>query len=642
MKILFTILIWVFLSVQAKSDSWRDPDWNEMIDSSDAIALIEYINDGDFLAQAKVLKLYRGQLNSDTIWISGFSNRYGPIDKMSPGDKYIVFLNFNSPTENSIEYWSKLIIEKPEYSDYFEDMKKGKAYYVPSPTSGDLRVKDSQVQYDLNRTTYYREQPFYPIEEFENLLYAESEKDRKDFHSQTIRKIKYNTANRSQHLMMLYLTHFDSFDSIFNQIVDENNPEECYALARLLGQVKEEKALEVLVKLLDNQNSIVQGEAVRQLSKQDPEFIGPILLSRLSTAGEGGVYPANIMDPVMNEIDGGKIEIIKTLGNIKYKPAVKELLPLLETENEHLFKLVVDVLDSLGNRDYIPYLNNHLELRTKPLIHEICRIIVNNDLKECKAALMEFISNHDRNQGTDFDFKHTISEWSGLAHFKDQETIDFLVSDFEKFFTYKDKLLNYDQVGWYTNYIEAFTLLKARNARPLIYKAIYDWHGINEDFGKFPELYKIKKKFEDSLRQEFEHKLKSKGYILNYVLAIIKNTKEIISNKQPESDLLIEITIPSLDNAEIYKDEVSRLLSIPKENIYVRFENGWYYNESIFRVDEHFESTPLFEFLKYAVAVPNRNDITFLEGVLKSGIFTEDYVNKEFKKTIDKLEEQLK
>lgn len=615
MKILFTILIWVFLSVQAKSDSWRDPDWNEMIDSSDAIALIEYINDGDFLAQAKVLKLYRGQLNSDTIWISGFSNRYGPIDKMSPGDKNIVFLNFNSPTENSIEYWSKLIIEKPEYSDYFEDMKKGKAYYVPSPTSGDLRVKDSQVQYDLNRTTYYREQPFYPIEEFENLLYAESEKDRKDFHSQTIQKIKYNTANRSQHLMMLYLTHFDSFDSIFNQIVDENNPEECYALARLLGQVKEEKALEVLVKLLDNQNSIVQGEAVRQLSKQDPEFIGPILLSRLSTAGEGGVYPANIMDPVMNEIDGGKIEIMRALGKLDYKPATPILLEMLRDDDDDLFSITIRVLKDLDveGTKLAPYLNYHLEKLNGSILLNICFLIRDYSLKECLPSLMYYIKEHNKAKHPSREISlSTLVELADL----DRERIEkFIIDDFNSIDELESGWVIDNRMDWFDAYMSAFMELQIDDTKELAYNFMYHYYGFDYRFRANKEIFDKKKHMEDSLKSKISTIIDLDRFKSFRIIAFLNKTDESILD-----DYSIELYVENSDITNyLFTDEFNdiynslELNGITKGHVRIR-------NQSNIRSDGAKELKSLdymTQFLSYLISFPEKEDIIFIKNLVK-------------------------
>ena len=60
-----------------------------MLDSSEVVAMIQYTSNGSFRASAKVLAVYKGDLKTgDEIWISGFSNRYGPIDKVRYGDKY--------------------------------------------------------------------------------------------------------------------------------------------------------------------------------------------------------------------------------------------------------------------------------------------------------------------------------------------------------------------------------------------------------------------------------------------------------------------------------------------------------------------------------------------------------------------------
>jgi hypothetical protein len=148
-KILLTIIC-LTLADQAKADSWIDPTWKQMLDSSDVIALIQYTSNGDFRASAKLLTIYKGQLKSgDGIFISGFSNRYGPIDKMKKGDKYLVFLNFNEPTTDRLEYWNEESLKNPELKHFVEAYKNERAYYVWSPTSGDLKVKGKKVQYDL-------------------------------------------------------------------------------------------------------------------------------------------------------------------------------------------------------------------------------------------------------------------------------------------------------------------------------------------------------------------------------------------------------------------------------------------------------------------------------------------------------------
>ena len=223
------ILISGFLfSPESKSDTWLDPTWKQMLDSSEVVAMIQYTSNGSFRASAKVLAVYKGDLKTgDEIWISGFSNRYGPIDKVRYGDKYLVFLNRNQYVEQlyddsdkwreyvwgtyhvdietilmltvltggllvvfslfrsvsagksraSVE-WSALLMMIVVWCwhmglrDLASAFKKRPAYSVSSPSSGDLKVYGDQVRYDLISTTYHREQSFYALETFESFLFA--------------------------------------------------------------------------------------------------------------------------------------------------------------------------------------------------------------------------------------------------------------------------------------------------------------------------------------------------------------------------------------------------------------------------------------------------------------------------------------
>lgn len=649
--IILAIILLTISAFQVKADSWIDPDWKEMIDSSDVIALVEYTSEGDFRAKAKPLTIYKGQLNTSEIWISGFSNRYGPIDKMSLGDKYIVFLNFYEPTEKALEYWKEQIKEEPELTDYYEALKTGNAYYVWTPTSGDLRVEGNTVQYDLLQTSYYSKQNYYPLAEFETFLKATSKTNNSKFQKAILKKVRSNVAKEisAQYLMMLYLSSFKSYDPIFQTIANEQKPEPCYALAKLLGEVKNEKSRDILVQLLDNENSLVQGEVVRQLSNEDPEFIGPILLAHLDSAGEDGIYPSNLMDPVMNSIDGGKIEIIRTLGEIKYKPAAKSLLPLLETEEDYIFELVINVLIQLDSKDFIPYINDHLKKRTKPLIFEICQIITDNDLKECKPALMEFISNHNRNDHPSYEY--AISSHMGLAHFDNQETRDFLLNDFENLLNNNDTIKSGKLKDWIREYIETFKNLESKEARPLIYNSLFKWFGYNYDFAVHPELFAIKKSIEESINQKSLSVLEGQEVAEIQTIVFINNTSDYGDNFTPYYDQIILIRLePSkmnLDgNNEIWiklksvKEKLSEELNIPIEKISSR--SGSYVSNLDDRFDVDIDWSPMQKFYKYAIELPNENDLLFFKTLAQSGFAKDDFDKRQLNRTITEIEEKLK
>ena len=167
MKKIISILSIFFLStIGVFASTWTDPSWKEMIDSSDLVALIEYSSNGDSRAMANIVEIYKGEAKSSSIWISGFSGRFGPIDSVKKGEKFIVFLNYYEPTERAISYWSDEAKNDKKYEPYLKGLKEGKCYYVWTPTSGDLRVKNDEVQYDLVQTSFYGNQKYYPLKEF--------------------------------------------------------------------------------------------------------------------------------------------------------------------------------------------------------------------------------------------------------------------------------------------------------------------------------------------------------------------------------------------------------------------------------------------------------------------------------------------
>ncbi len=641
-KIVLTIVCLTF-AVQTKADSWVDPTWKRMLDSSDVVAIIQYTGKGDFRASAKILTIYKGSLKlGDEIFISGFSNRYGPIDKMSKGDKYLVFLNFNQPDEKRIEYWNEELKTNSGLKEYVEAYKKNKAYYVWSPTSGDLKIKGKNIQYDLIQTSFYDKQNYYSLSEFESFLIAYYNKSKTtDFCNSLLSSIKPATDSdfNSQHLMKLFLLGYNQYDAIFESYAKVANPSSKYALAQLMGNIKLVESRNILIALLDDKHSIVQGEVVRQLRDEPADIVAPILLKHLKTSSNDNFGPSNIMDAVMNRIDGGKVEIIKTLGEFKYKPAIPDLLLLLSTENDDLFELVIEALKNIGSKEYIPYVNKHLDNKTHNLIFEISMMIAKDSLVECLPSFKNFISTCNRNRHPNYEY--SISTCCGLGHFKDSATVVFLLADYQHFFTYKDTLESSKQKQWTQEYIETFTDLKVKEARPLIYKSIYDWFGLNKDFGKNPKLFEIKKQLEDSIKTVFTNSLRKRGYKLDHCIAFIENTSEIVNKKKPLAKYLIQVTIPSTVRGDEHQEIVVKELNLPKESVYVRFSNGVYHIAIQDRFGKSISSTPIYNFLSYAKAIPNPSDLVFLQELLDNNFINEDYYQKRVREAIDEIKIRL-
>lgn len=643
--IILTILFLVFSATQVKADIWFDPTWKQMITKSDVIALVEYTTQGDFHAMAKPLTVYKGKLTTKEIRISGFSNQYGPINKMNPGDRYIVFLTHYKPTAEDLAYWEEEAKREPAQLEFYEALKAGKAYYVWTPTSGFLKVTGEKVQYDLLQISY-SQQPYYPLAEFETFLKACSEAKKAAFYKQTLKKVQKSATDKrcAQYLMMLYLTSYRSFNPVYQQIADANIPESCIALAKLLGQTKGDKSRDLLVQLLDNENSLVQGAAVSQLANEAPEFIGPILLAKLESAGEGGLFP--IMDPIMNQMEVGTLEIIKTLGKLKYKPAAKVLAPLLEIEDLELFRLVIGALLKLKSKAFIPYLNKHLKKKTFSLIDEICKIVVDNNLEECKPALMDFITTHNRNGNFGYDY---VSTHTGLGHFDDDETRDFLLKDFENLLTNNDSIENYPLKRWIESYIEVFADLKVEKARPLIYTSLHKWFGINQDFVLYPELLTLKKSIEASTHQKTLQLLEDVKVYEIRSRAIIHNTAEFGENFVPEYDIFmfIELNESLLNTYDArmkklleVRAKVSKHLNIPEKQI--TLNNYLTFTDSNNTLETDMVYTPLDEFYEYAKALPNKKDLQLLEIFADAGFITRYDNKKDLEETMKQIADKLK
>ncbi|MFN3195729.1 MAG: HEAT repeat domain-containing protein [Chlorobiota bacterium] len=599
------------MAYQLKSDSWYDPEWSEMISESKVIALVEYIESGDFKAKAKALKVYKGQHESNEFWIGEISNRYGPIDTMNKGDKYIVFLRF--PLHKS---------------------KKGYSSIVWSPTSGDLKVKGDKVQYDLLNTTYYSKQKYYSLELFEEFLYA-TQSPNESFHSKIMNKLKknYDDELAVQYMMMLYLSSYNKYDPIFRKIAESGKLRRCLALTNLLGEIQNSNSRELLVYLLGYYHNKLQGEIVRQLAKFNSDTVGPILLSHLDKVALKSGKNRNIMNPVMNSNRGGRNQIIKTLGDIKYKPAEETLLSLLNTNDEDLFEIVIETLIKLGSKKYIEFLKSNLKSKNYPLIYQTCRFIVDKDLKECKPELMEYVSTYSKNQGID---TYLIDDFSGISYFNDSETREFLENDYRMMLNNSDTLNSYYLRFWIAKYLEVFKKLDYKNRRELIFLALYNWFGYNEDFVKHPKLFEFKKYIEDNHIKRVREVLNDS--IVKDVRAIVflRNTLEYNQNYNPEFEVNINIELNDIEYVNYRKSmdevrfKVANEMNIPAGNICVNIEH--YVSNHNERFLKDIRRTPLDKYYQYVIENCNQFDLEFLKNIKKSGFI----VNKWSKLTIEK------
>jgi hypothetical protein len=631
---ILTTLILIFSATSVKADTWTDPSWKQMIEKSDLIVLAKVTNGDDFKSEFKVEKVYKGEIDTSFIWVTGYSNKYGPIDKKKNGEKYILFLTkkefgqFNSMSNYKTEP------QNSNFINYYKAQEKGNAYSVWTPTSGDLKVKGNKVQYDLLQTTYYRKQKYSSLKEFESFLNA-TLKSNEVFQQQLLTKLNKRPDNSQvpQYIMMLYLSNFRDYHPVFKKIANIGNSESCYAIAKILGQIKNQTSREILVELLDHENSVVQAEAVRELSNENADFIAPILLTKLKNAGEGGVYPQNIMNPVTNSVDGGKIEIIKTLGKLGYKPAIPELLPLLETDNKYVFETVMQVLIKLETKEYIPYLNKYLESCKRDFILDICYIIRDNNLTECIPSLMYFVANHDRTIHPSKEI--TISKWTGLAYFPTDTVKYFLYQDFLSVLKMKSSGSVSDyKMEWIEEYMDVFVKLNIDEAKPHLYDFMFDYYGINLDFKSDSLLFIEKTAKEDSIRSVLATKFRELDIKEIKCLAFIEKHE----NSTELTDYTVNICFNNPINfQEMFKFIEDKGLNINKISLTV----GSYTQTHGAKVIRGFSDNLMQKFLEYLSSYPDELDITFMENLKRYDYVKSEYEIKQLDKFIVKAKKKL-
>ncbi|MES2381177.1 MAG: HEAT repeat domain-containing protein [Bacteroidota bacterium] len=618
--LIFTIICSTFFT-QLKADSWIDPSWKRMLDSSDMIALIQYTSNGDFRASAKITSIYKGQLKvGDEIWVSGFSNHYGPIDKMKVGDQYLVFLNLSELTEQRIEYWNNELLKKTELKDYIESLKNKRAFYVCTPTSGDLKVNNNKVQYDLIQTTFYSKQNFYSLQVFEFFLKAYNDSTMKNnLSKELLNKIKKGkeSESSSQDLMMLSLLKYNQYDNAFDKYAKVKDPSTKYALAQLMGNMNSEKSKQILLVLIKDKHSLVQGEAVRQLSNGFPNEVGAVLLKQLKDANPYNSGPKNIMDPVMNHIDGGKSQIIKTLGNINYKPAIPELLTLLDTKDDNEFELIVQTLRKLGTRTYASYINKHLDNLDYEMVLQLCFIIRDDSLTECIPSLMNFVKKHNRTILPTQEC--TISKNFGLAHFKTDSVKEFLSSDFLDLM--KMPNTNNESIDtkkkWVNEYILSFTELGIHKPKDVVYDYMFDYYGFNSYFKMNPKYFQRKYEIEDSLAKIVEYVLKplEPNVKVTAVALIDSNFKQV--------NYSVKYKIDKPEGFDMWgKNKLDTLNQIIFSNTQINKQHLVWSAGNYTGTDgainfERFGDSFMNDFLEYISVSADKTDVVFIENLIK-------------------------
>ncbi|MEL6638451.1 MAG: HEAT repeat domain-containing protein [Bacteroidota bacterium] len=623
------------------ADTWTNPSWPQMLQESKLIALVEYTSSGTYRARAKIVKTYRGQATAKEIWIAGLSNRYGPIDEVQPGDRYLVFLRPSRLPYRNSERWKKQLAEDPSFADYHASLSNGQAYHVWTPSAGDLRVKRQRVQYSLLQTGFSDQHAFHPLRTFEQFLATIDQSNPFPFHRQMVGKLRKHLEEEraTQHLLMLQLTGYHQYEVPYEGIAEVGTNEACLALARLLGQVEGALARDLLIRLLDHNNGLVQAEAVRQLSAEDADFIGPILLRQLTAANDPASYPEGLLRPGQERISPGLIQIIRSLGQLDYQAAIPTLLPLLDTEEAHLFSTVLYALHQLGTDAYVPYLNRKIKAGSSKQLSIIARFVTNNDIEACIPALMHFIAHHDK---TEYPTQSTIiSPQGGLAHFRSDSVEQFLYADFQSVLAMDGKAHRRSKGHWLGAYLNVFQQLDLTPDKALLYDALYDHYGLNQHFRNGAHHFRRKQQVEDSLVQlvsTIVHPIEPQAKIT--ALVLIGRDLEVV-------DYTVHLQVPPPQDRSTKEPEVLRSLS---EQIYqrssinqshlLRSSRSATFTDGARTIPRSFDQL-MVNFLRYLADHPDLQDLAFAQGLLDFGYAQSDFEKRLVNRCVEQMREKL-
>lgn len=634
-------LFFIFLtSSKIKADTWTDPTMTEMINQSDVIGVFRVVAGGPFKAYLVPLKLFKGTV-SGKVWLTGYSNKYGPITVLRPGETYFLFINkyenHKSRFHSSSNFGRRFVTRKI-YNAYDFVSEKKNGYLVPTPTSGLYRIKHKQIYIDVTQVNYKPEgislKDFQSMitnslsgkadDAYDNRLAAQIEKGLNT-------KNKYLAAN---YIAMLQYSGNKKFLTVLNNA--SNNPawEVRVSLAAALGPIEDPRARDLLVKLVADTSGVVQGEAIRQLAKRESaSFLGPILINQLSTASESGEYPS-LMDPRRNSRESGLHEIITTLGVLKYTPAIPELLRMLDACDDYSFIQIVNCLIDLGSTDYIESFCKRLSKVNISQYHLnwFMWIVENQNLDDCTPALITYLENANK---TDNEDESTMLSTLAKMAAKSQDTsiVNFIIADFNKFLNYYDTLRSSVQHQWLKTYISACATLQVSESRDVVYHALYEWSGYDVRSFDSEMAFDRKRKNEDSVRSVFHSVLGSKGYHLDDVIYFLPMEDRLPS-------FIIKVDVPTLNKSAEERKMVADALKIPEHDVFIVSKSGTCWLDCQYRFDRKYYSL-IRTLIDYAKSLPHKQDLQFLKALQDARAEEAEYFREEISEAIKSIEQSF-
>lgn len=542
--------VWLFLLLTSGlvwASQWEDPTWQEMLKGSDVIALVEVTEGGRFMARVRPLTVFKGQAPAE-FYAWGFNNHNWPPEgveeeSFKTGERYYLFLLKPSPDDREYLAGAARVYDDAEITRVLQKSPPAPVRFVWTPTAGDPRLEGDQVRSSLLRTGYPNYGPAHErvwYERFLNAAIAFHSEGRTDAEllAQTLQSVRTEPAGDEKHesrladsLASYLLLGGNAYDEAFPRIAASQDTGARRVLAELLGRVPGAQAEELLVKMLSDQDALVQGEVVRQLVARGSEKVGPILLAHLGEARDGSSGPRNIMDPILNRVEGGKIETIRALGDLKFAPAGPALLELLSrTSDGETVRELLEALEKLGRKDYLLALERCL--REPEGLRAVADWAGEKRVVELEPLLRGALA---RAGGL-----HTVVV-DALGKIGDETTAATLIAELRRRIAQKTPKLSDGQEM--EHILRALGELHSQSARDEVDRALFYWVGINSAFAQNPQLLERKRLLEREIAARAAACFPEFQNVEAHALVWMKNQKV--------SDYCVRVDIRSQEHPEL-------------------------------------------------------------------------------------------
>jgi hypothetical protein len=603
-------------------------DWKGYFDHSDIIALVKCTKTSENSEKITVLKCYKGNLKK--------------------GDELTLTTYFRDIV--GVFGRTNLVI----FADIKADSSIEKSYNI----NHWLQLQGKSIEsnlYDRSPTPYTSITQFKNFDRFLD-AYGDSTL-RPEVYKEILKKLKRakHVGEVTLYLMELYILGFNQYHPIFGDFTNVNNSSLQYALIHLMGNIRTDESRAILNSFLSSKKMWLVGMTIQILANDAPEKAGPILLERYKIwnkeeleykSWDNQVYVGSnsdfgVFQPFISIFQNspnieqeeyqssmGRWEIIAAFGKLRYEPAGPFLISLLDKCNPTEYLEIVDALQKIGNKEYVHHLNMQLDSSNHDNVYWLSRKIAKDSIIECLPSLRNYVSRINRNEKCYFHF--LVSDDEGLGAFSDSLTRDFLLLDFENFLDSSRTLLCDEITDWNVEYIKSFSKNKESRALPLLNRALFETYALNEDFGKYPKLFQIKKELEDSAMIMFQQKLQNTGYkwfSLRKCVAFIDNTKEVAQGKSPKAHFAVECEViekeRSFDSegaAALYAEIIQKELGIVADSVSIRIRG---YNYTKYELPSYNWIVPndwhkplFYEYSNYFIENPTEEVIQMYQGLL--------------------------